>query len=56
MVWAFFGALFEGLATYRRYEDLEPRGASHHSTLRQALLHRSPSDREELDCATNNES
>jgi len=42
MVWAFFGALFEGLATYRRYEDLKPRGASHHSTLRQALLHRSP--------------
>ena len=56
MVWAFFGALFEGLATYRRYEDLQSRGASHDSALRQALLHRSPLDREELDCATNNES
>jgi hypothetical protein len=56
MVWVFLGALFEGLAAYRRYEDLQSRGASHDSALRQALLHRSPLDREELDCATNNES
>jgi len=42
MAWAFFGALFEGLAAYRRYEDLKSRGVSHDSALRQALLHRSP--------------
>jgi hypothetical protein len=42
MVWTFFGAVFEGLVAYRRYEDLKSRGVSHDSALRQALLHRSP--------------
>jgi hypothetical protein len=41
VVWAFFGALFEGLAAYRRYEDLTSRGVSHDSALREALLRRS---------------
>jgi hypothetical protein len=42
MVWVFFGAVFEALVAYHRYEDLKSRGVSHDSALRQALLHRSP--------------